>query len=187
MGSTNLGIFVKENKERLKADVVLISDTSMIANDVPSINTGLRGLSYVEVAVTGPDRDLHSGVYGGAVSNPINALCDMISSLHDQDRKITIPGFYDAVQELSAADRAALAEAPFDETEYMKDLKIDDVLGEKGYSSEERSSIRPTLWNGIWGGYIGEGAKNPVQEGLRRSACAWCRPESEHSKLFQDH
>ena len=191
VGSTNLGIFVKENKVRLKADVVLISDTSMIANDVPSINTGLRGLSYVEVAVTGPDRDLHSGVYGGAVSNPINALCDMISSLHDKDRKITIPGFYDAVQELSAAERAALAEAPFDETEYMKDLKIDDVRGETGYSSEERSSIRPTLdVNGIWGGYIGEGAKTVLPSKAFAKISMRLVPNQKSdsiTKLFQDH
>ncbi|HQW07301.1 MAG TPA: M20/M25/M40 family metallo-hydrolase, partial [Flavobacteriales bacterium] len=140
VGSKHLGVFVKANKERLKADVVLISDTAMIANDVPSINTGLRGLSYVEVEVTGPNRDLHSGVYGGAVSNPINALCEMIASLHDADRRITLPGFYDTVQELSAAERKALAEAPFDETAYMKDLDIDAVRGEKGYTSEERSS-----------------------------------------------
>jgi hypothetical protein len=122
VGSNNLGVFVKANKERLKADVVLISDTAMIANDVPSINTGLRGLSYVEVEVTGPNRDLHSGVYGGAVANPINALCEMIASLHDADRRITIPGFYDTVNELSKAERDALAEAPFDEEAYMKDL-----------------------------------------------------------------
>ncbi len=160
VGSDNLGTFVKNNKERLKADVVLISDTAMIANDVPSINTGLRGLSYLEVEVTGPNRDLHSGVYGGAVANPINVLCDMISSLHDKDRRITIPGFYDAVKELSADEREALAEAPFDLEAYKKDLGIKEVLGEKGYTSEERSSIRPTLdVNGIWGGYIGEGAK----------------------------
>lgn len=160
VGSDNLGLFVAANKERLKADVVLISDTAMIANDCPSINTGLRGLSYVEVEVTGPNRDLHSGVYGGAVANPINALCEMIASLHDADRRITIPGFYDDVLELSAAERAALAEAPFNEEDYKKDLGIDAVRGEKGYTSEERSSIRPTLdVNGIWGGYIGEGAK----------------------------
>jgi acetylornithine deacetylase/succinyl-diaminopimelate desuccinylase-like protein len=160
VGSDNLGTFVKNNKERLKADVVLISDTAMIANDVPSINTGLRGLSYLEVEVTGPNRDLHSGVYGGAVANPINVLCDMISSLHDKDRRITIPGFYDEVKELSSEERKALAEAPFDLDAYKKDLGINEVLGEKGYTSEERSSIRPTLdVNGIWGGYIGEGAK----------------------------
>ncbi len=160
VGSSNLGIFVKENKKKLAADVVLISDTSMIANDVPSINTGLRGLSYVEVEVIGPNRDLHSGVYGGAVANPINVLCEMITSLHDEDQRINIPGFYDAVQELSDAERKALAKAPFDEKEYMKELGVNAVRGEKGYTTEERSTIRPTLdVNGIWGGYIGEGAK----------------------------
>ncbi|MFN3874870.1 MAG: M20/M25/M40 family metallo-hydrolase, partial [Flavobacteriales bacterium] len=145
VGSDNLGIFVAQNKQRLKADVVLISDTAMIANDIPSIDTGLRGLSYVEVEVTGPNRDLHSGVYGGAVANPINALCEMIASLHDHDRRVTIPGFYDDVQELSAAERAALAEAPFDEQAYMRDLGVAAVRGEKGYSTAERASIRPTL------------------------------------------
>src|SRR5690606_684149 len=145
VGSDNLGVFVKANKERLKADVVLISDTAMIANDVPSINTGLRGLSYAEVEGTGRNRDPHSGVYGGAVANPINALCEMIASLHDVNRRITIPGFYDAVQELNAIERKALAEAPFDEEAYKKDLGVDAVRGEMGYSSEERSSIRPTL------------------------------------------
>jgi acetylornithine deacetylase/succinyl-diaminopimelate desuccinylase-like protein len=160
VGSDNLGVFVRSNRERLKADVVLISDTAMIANDTPSIDTGLRGLSYVEVEVTGPNRDLHSGVYGGAVANPINALCEMIASLHDADRRITIPGFYDAVAELSAHERDLLAQAPFDEAEYKRDLQVDAVRGEKGYSSPERASIRPTLdVNGIWGGYIGEGAK----------------------------
>lgn len=169
VGSDNLGLFVANNKEKLAADVVLISDTSMIANDVPSINTGLRGLSYLEVEVTGPNRDLHSGVYGGAVANPINALCEMIASLHDADRRITIPGFYDAVNELSDTERKALAEAPFDESEYMRELGVEAVRGEKGYSSEERSSIRPTLdVNGIWGGYIGEGAKTV----LPSKACA---------------
>ena len=191
VGSTNLSIFVKENKERLKADVVLISDTAMIANDVPSINTGLRGLSYVEVEVTGPDRDLHSGVYGGAVANPINVLCDMISSLHDADRRITIPGFYDAVQELSAAERAALAEAPFDEKAFMADLKVNAVMGEKGYSSEERSSIRPTLdVNGIWGGYIGEGAKTVLPSKAFAKISMRLVPNQKSgaiTKLFQEH
>ena len=191
VGSTNLSIFVKENTERLKADVVLISDTAMIANDVPSINTGLRGLSYVEVEVTGPDRDLHSGVYGGAVSNPINALCEMIAGLHDADRKVTIPGFYDTVNELSAAERKALAEAPFNEKEYMKDLGVDAVRGEKGYSSEERSSVRPTLdVNGIWGGYIGEGAKTvlPSKAFAKISMRLVPNQKSEAiTKLFQDH
>lgn len=160
VGSDNLPSFIIENKELLRADVVLISDSAMIANDIPSIDCGLRGLSYVEVEVTGPSRDLHSGVYGGAVGNPINILCDMISSLHDKDRKITIPGFYDEVIVLSDEERAELSKAPFDLKFYKEDLKIAEVLGEKGYSSTERASIRPTLdVNGIWGGYIGEGAK----------------------------
>lgn len=191
VGSDNLGIFVSNNKEKLAADVVLISDTSMIANDVPSINTGLRGLSYLEVEVTGPNRDLHSGVYGGAVANPINALCEMIASLHDQDRRITIPGFYDAVKELSKAERDALAEAPFDEAEYMKDLGIAAVRGEKGYTTEERSSIRPTLdVNGIWGGYIGEGAKTVLPSKAYAKISMRLVPDQKSdviTKLFADH
>lgn len=160
VGSANLDTFLEENKERLKADCVLVSDTSMIANDVPSITTGLRGLSYVQVEVTGPNRDLHSGVYGGGVANPINVLCDMISSLHDEQRRITIPGFYDEVLELSKEERDLIAKAPFSLDEYKQELKIKDVQGEDGYSTRERVSIRPTLdVNGIWGGYIGEGAK----------------------------
>jgi acetylornithine deacetylase/succinyl-diaminopimelate desuccinylase-like protein len=160
IGSDNLPKFVAKHKELLKADVILISDTAIIANDIPSIDIGLRGLSYVEVEVTGPERDLHSGVYGGAVANPINVLASMIASLHDADRKITIPGFYDDVLEVSDEERSELAKAPFDLNAYKKDLKILDVMGEKGYSTTERASIRPTLdVNGIWGGYIGEGAK----------------------------
>ncbi len=160
VGSSNLGTFCKENVERLKADVVLISDTSMIANDVPSIDTGLRGLSYVEVEVTGPNRDLHSGVYGGAVANPINILAKMIATMHDENNHITIPGFYEKVQELSTTERAELNKAPFDIEEYKKDLGITDVWGEKGYTVLERTGIRPTLdCNGIWGGYTGEGSK----------------------------
>lgn len=191
VGSDNLGTFVKANKERLKADVVLISDTAMIANDVPSINTGLRGLSYLEVEVTGPNRDLHSGVYGGAVANPINVLCDMISSLHDKDRRIAIPGFYDAVRELSTAERKALAEAPFNEKEWMKDLGIDAVLGEKGYTTDERCTIRPTLdVNGIWGGYIGEGAKTVLPSKAFAKISMRLVPDQKSAtitKLFQDH
>ena len=160
VGSNNLGPFCIANKERLKADVVLISDTSIIANDTPSIDCGLRGLSYIEVEVTGPNRDLHSGVYGGAVYNPINALAKMIASMHDENNHITIPGFYDEVLELTAQERADLNLAPFDEEAYKKDLDIDAVHGEKGYTTLERTGIRPTLdCNGIWGGYIGEGAK----------------------------
>lgn len=160
VGSENLGWFVKRNKERLANDVILISDTSMIANDVPSITTGLRGLSYMEVEVTGPDHDLHSGVYGGAVANPINVLSRMIASLQDENKKITIPGFYDDVKEYTQEERDKMGEAPFDLEKYKKGLGIKAVEGEKGYSTLERASIRPTLdVNGIWGGYTGEGAK----------------------------
>ena len=160
VGSANLATFIVENRERLRADVVLISDTSMIANDVPSIDAGLRGLSYVEVEVTGPNRDLHSGVYGGAVTNPINALCGMIAQMHDAQGRITIPGFYDKVQELTQGERDDLNRAPFDAEAYKKDLGIDALRGEQGYNTMERTGIRPTLdVNGIWGGYTGEGSK----------------------------
>ncbi|WP_209404759.1 dipeptidase [Pseudozobellia sp. WGM2] len=163
VGSNNLGVFVAANKEKLANDVILISDTGMIANDVPSITTGLRGLSYVEVEVTGPNRDLHSGLYGGAVANPINILAKMIASLHDENNHITIPGFYDKVDELSEQERAEMAKAPFSLEKYKKSLQINAVHGEEGYSTNERNSIRPTLdVNGIWGGYIGEGAKTVI-------------------------
>ena len=160
VGSDNLGIFVKANKEKLDANVILISDTAIIANDIPSIDVGLRGLSYLEVEVTGANRDLHSGVYGGAVANPINVLSKMIASLHDENNHITIPNFYDDVLELSFTEREAMALTPFNLEAYQEDLEINDVRGEVGYSTIERASIRPTLdVNGIWGGYIGEGAK----------------------------
>lgn len=160
VGSENLGAFVSENKDKLNADVVLISDTAIIANDVPSITVGLRGMSYVEVEVTGPNRDLHSGIYGGAVVNPINVLCDMISSLTDEDKRITIPGFYDDVKELNQNERSDMAKAPFNLEKYQNDLEVNAVDGETGYSPTERTSIRPSIdVNGIWGGYIGEGAK----------------------------
>lgn len=163
VGSENLGVFVANNREKLKNDVILISDTGMIAKDVPSITTGLRGLSYVEVEVTGPNRDLHSGLYGGAVANPINVLAKMIASLHDENNHITIPGFYDKVENLSNAERAEMAKAPFSLEAYKKALDIDAVYGEEGYTTNERNSIRPTLdVNGIWGGYIGEGAKTVI-------------------------
>ena len=163
VGSVNLSAFVKANQAKLKNDVILISDTGMIANDVPSITTGLRGLSYVEVEVTGPNRDLHSGLYGGAVANPINILAKMIASLHDENNHITIPGFYDKVEELSKAERAEMAKAPFSLDAYKKALQINDVYGESGYTTNERNSIRPTLdVNGIWGGYTGEGAKTVI-------------------------
>jgi acetylornithine deacetylase/succinyl-diaminopimelate desuccinylase-like protein len=160
VGSDNLGLFVKANKERLKADLVLISDTGMIANDVPSLTVGLRGLSYIEVEVTGPKRDLHSGLYGGAVGNPINILCDMIASLMDENKMVTIPGFYDGVIEVSAEERAEMAKAPFSEQEYCDELDMAATQGEAGYSTLERATIRPTMdVNGIWGGYTGDGAK----------------------------
>lgn len=163
VGSANLGIFVKENKARLAADIILVSDTGMLANDVPSVTTGLRGLSYVEVEVTGPNRDLHSGLYGGCVANPINILAQMIASIHDENNHITIPGFYDKVVELTDEERAEMAKAPFSKEAYCKALDMEDVFGEAGYSTMERGSIRPTLdVNGIWGGYTGEGAKTVI-------------------------
>jgi acetylornithine deacetylase/succinyl-diaminopimelate desuccinylase-like protein len=163
VGSESLSWYVKQNQEKLANDVILISDTGMIANDIPSITTGLRGLSYVEVEVTGPNRDLHSGLYGGAVANPINILTKMIASLHDENNHITIPGFYDNVEELSLEERAEMAKAPFSLDNYKKALDIDEVFGEKGYTTNERNSIRPTLdVNGIWGGYTGEGAKTVI-------------------------
>jgi len=163
IGSDNLGIFVKNNKAKLKADVILVSDTGIIANDIPSITVGLRGLTYLEVEVTGPNRDLHSGLYGGAVPNPINILCEMIAKLKDDNKHITIPGFYDDVEVLSAEERAEMAKAPFSLDEYKKSLDLKDVIGEEGYTTNERNSIRPTLdVNGIWGGYQGEGAKTVI-------------------------
>lgn len=191
VGSVSLGWFVERNKEKLKNDVILISDTGMIAKDVPSITTGLRGLSYVEVEVTGPNRDLHSGLYGGAVANPINILCDMIAQLHDENNHITIPGFYDAVEELSKEERDKMAEAPFDLDAYKKALDIDDVHGEKGYSTNERNSIRPTLdVNGIWGGYIGEGAKTVIPSQAFAKISMRLVPDQdweEITELFQQH
>ena len=163
VGSANLEAFIKANVEKLKADVILVSDTGMIDNNTPSITTGLRGLSYVEVEVTGPNRDLHSGLYGGAVANPINILTKMISSLQDENNHITIPNFYDDVEELSLEERAEMAKAPFSEEAYKKAIDINSVYGEKGYTTNERASIRPTLdVNGIWGGYTGEGAKTVI-------------------------
>ncbi len=163
VGSSNLATFVKENKENLKADIILISDTGMIANDIPSITVGLRGLSYIEVEVTGPNRDLHSGLYGGAVANPINILCEMIAKMKDDKNHITIPGFYDDVEILSDEERAEMAKAPFSLDAYKKALALSDIHGEEGYTTNERNSIRPTLdVNGIWGGYTGEGAKTVI-------------------------
>lgn len=191
VGSTNLGIFVKNNHERLKADIILVSDTGMLANDTPSITSGLRGLSYVEVEVTGPNRDLHSGLYGGCVANPINVLSKMIASLHDEDNHITIPGFYQNVAELSTEERAEMAKAPFSLENYNKALDMEDVYGEKGYSTMERGSIRPTLdVNGIWGGYIGEGAKTVIASKAYAKISMRLVPNQtseEITALFQNH
>jgi acetylornithine deacetylase/succinyl-diaminopimelate desuccinylase-like protein len=160
VGSPNLGKFVAENKSLLKADCVLISDSAMISLENPSIDIGVRGLSYIEVEVTGPNRDLHSGVYGGAVANPITILAKMIASLHDENNHISIPGFYDDVAVATEEERALMAKAPFNEKEYADDLGVKELWGEKGFSTNERTGIRPTLeLNGIWGGYTGEGAK----------------------------
>ena len=191
VGSANLDKFLEEHKEKYKGDVILVSDTSIIANDVPSVTVGLRGLSYVEVEVTGPNRDLHSGVYGGAVANPINVLAKMVASLHDENNHITIPGFYDDVEELSEAERAAMAEAPFSLDDYQNDLRIESVYGEKGYSTLERTSIRPTLdVNGIWGGYIGEGAKTVLPSKAYAKISMRLVPNQNSNKiteLFQKH
>ncbi|MBL0310638.1 MAG: dipeptidase [Bacteroidetes bacterium] len=191
VGSVNLEAFALANKEKLSADVVLISDTSMISNETPSITTGLRGLAYLEVEVTGPNRDLHSGVYGGAVANPINVLCDMIASLHDENHRITIPGFYDDIEEVSKHERDQMAKAPFDINEYKNHLEVDEVLGETGYSTLERVSIRPTLdVNGIWGGYTGQGAKTvlPSKAFAKISMRLVPNQKSEKiMKLFEAH
>ena len=191
IGSKSLSWFVERNQEKLKNDVILISDTGMISNQQPSITTGLRGLSYVEVEVTGPNRDLHSGLYGGAVANPINVLSKMIASLHDENNHITIPGFYDNVEELSAAERAEMAKAPFSLENYKKALDIDAVYGETGYVTNERNSIRPTLdVNGIWGGYTGEGAKTVLPSKAFAKISMRLVPNqssAEITRLFTNH
>ena len=191
IGSESLAWFVPRNKEKLANDVILISDTGMIANNTPSITTGLRGLSYVEVEVTGPNRDLHSGLYGGAVANPITILTKMIASLHDENNYITIPGFYDAVEELSKEERAAMGKAPFSEEDYKEALQIKATYGEKGYTTNERNSIRPTLdVNGIWGGYTGEGAKTVIASKASAKISMRLVPNQdwkEITQLFKNH
>lgn len=191
VGSESLSWFVERNQQKLSNDVILISDTGMIANDIPSITTGLRGLSYVEVEVTGPNRDLHSGLYGGAVANPINILTKMIASLHDENNHITIPGFYDDVEELSKEERLKMAEAPFSKENYTNALAIEDVYGEAGYTTNERNSIRPTLdVNGIWGGYIGEGAKTVIASKAYAKISMRLVPDQDWKKitaLFKSH
>lgn len=191
VGSSNLGKFLEGNKEKLKADIVLVSDTSMISMEHPSLETGLRGLAYMEVEVTGPNRDLHSGVYGGAVANPINILCKMIASLHDENNHITIPAFYDKVQNLTDAERKALNAAPFNQKEYNEDLGIKAEWGEKGYTTLERTGIRPTLdVNGIWGGYTGEGAKTVLPSKANAKISMRLVPDQsseEIAAIFQKH
>jgi acetylornithine deacetylase/succinyl-diaminopimelate desuccinylase-like protein len=191
IGSENLGVFVSQNKEKLAADVILISDTSMISMEHPSITTGLKGLSYLEVEVVGPNRDLHSGTYGGAVGNPVNILCKMIASLTDEQNRITIPGFYDKVVELSAEDRSKIAAAPFDDEEYKEELEVKALAGEAGYTALEQLGIRPTLdVNGIWGGYTGEGAKTVLPSKAHAKISMRLVPNQnskEITKLFVDH
>lgn len=191
VGSDNLESFIRSKTELLACDVILISDTSMIANDTPSITSGLRGLSYVEVEVTGPNRDLHSGVYGGAVDNPVNVLCEMIASLKSEDMAINIPGFYDDVVVLSGEEREKMAQRPFNKDNYCEDLDIADTRGEKGYSITEQTSIRPTLdVNGIWGGYIGEGAKTVLPSKAFAKISMRLVPNQHPdkiTKLFEEH
>ena len=191
IGSPSLGKWCADNKEMLNADIILVSDTGMIAPDIPSITTGLRGLSYMEVEVTGPDKDLHSGLFGGAVANPINILTKMIASLTDEKNKITIPGFYDDVQEISLEERAELAKAPFNLNEYKNALDIDEVYGEEGYSTSERTGIRPALdVNGIWGGYTGEGAKTVIASKAYAKISMRLVPNQDNikiSELFEKH
>ncbi len=191
VGSESLSWFVPRNKDKLANDVILISDTGMIANDIPSITTGLRGLSYVEIEVTGPNRDLHSGLYGGAVANPINILTKMIASLQDENNHISIPGFYNKVEELSTEERTEMGKAPFSLTNYKKALDIDEVYGEHGYTTNERNSIRPTLdVNGIWGGYTGEGAKTVIASKAYAKISMRLVPNQdwkEITELFKNH
>jgi len=186
VGSPNLGKFVEENKELLKADVILISDSSMLSLETPSLDVGVRGLSYIEVEVTGPGRDLHSGTYGGAVANPITVLSKMIASCHDENNHITIPGFYDDVLEVPEKERELMNKAPFDENEYEKETGSKELWGEKGYTTVERTGIRPTLEiNGIWGGYEGEGAKTVLPSKATAKISARLVPNQSSAKMTQ--
>ena len=191
IGSPNLGKFCEQNKEMLQADVILVSDTGMIAQDIPSITTGLRGLAYWEVEVTGPNRDLHSGLFGGAVANPINVLAEMITSVTDENNHITVPGFYDDVLEVSDDERALMAKAPFSEDAYKKAIDVKELKGEEGFSTNERTGIRPSFdICGIWGGYTGEGAKTVLPSKAYAKISSRLVPNQEHekiSKLFKEH
>ena len=184
IGSESLYDFCRANKEMLKADIILVSDTSMIASDTPSITTGLRGLSYWEVKVTGANRDLHSGIYGGAVANPINILCKMIALMMDETNHITIPDFYDDVLVVSDYERSLMAKAPFNLEEYKKELAINDICGESGYTTTERTGIRPTFdVCGIWGGYTGEGAKTVIPSEAHAKISTRLVPNQDFNKI----
>nr|WP_321358213.1 dipeptidase [uncultured Draconibacterium sp.] len=191
IGSPTLGLWCEQNKEMLKADIILVSDTSLLAADIPSITTGLRGLAYWQVEVTGPNRDLHSGIFGGAVANPINVLCSMIDQMVDENGTITIPGFYDTVQEVSAEERALLAKAPFNEENYKKAIDVAELKGEKGFTPSEHTGIRPSFdVCGIWGGYTGEGAKTVLPSKAFAKISSRLVPDQDHEKiavLFKEH
>ncbi|HDO27107.1 MAG TPA: dipeptidase [Bacteroidetes bacterium] len=191
IGSVNLGKFCDDHKDLLKADIILVSDTGMIADDIPTITTGLRGLAYWQVEVTGPDHDLHSGLFGGAVANPINILSKMIARMTDEDNRITIPGFYDNVQEATDEERKLLNRAPFDIEEYKKAIDVDELWGEKGYTTIERTGIRPSFdVCGIWGGYTGEGAKTVLPSKAYAKISSRLVPNQDHgkiSKMFEDY
>jgi acetylornithine deacetylase/succinyl-diaminopimelate desuccinylase-like protein len=184
IGSTNLGKFCEENKEMLKSDIILVSDTGMIAKDIPSITSGLRGLAYWEVEVTGPNKDLHSGLFGGAVANPINELCKLIAQMKDENNRITIPGFYDDVVDVTIEERERLSQNPFNELKYMEALAVNELQGEKGYSTTERTGIRPTLdVCGIWGGYTGEGSKTVLPSKAYAKISSRLVPNQDHQKI----
>lgn len=186
VGSPNLGLFVRQNKELLKADVILISDSSMISMENPSLDIGVRGLSYIQVEVTGANRDLHSGTYGGAVANPITILCQMIADIHDENNYVTIPGFYDYVVEATDDERELMDRAPFDEQEYKDEIGIKDLWGEKGFTTNERTGIRPTVEiNGIWGGYTGEGAKTVLPSKAYAKVSARLVPNQSSDKITE--
>ena len=191
IGSTSLEAFCEANKELLKADIILVSDTSMVSKEVPSLTTGLRGLAYWEVEVTGPNRDLHSGHFGGAVANPINVLCKLMADIADADGRITIPGFYDDVEEVSEAERQMIAQVPFDEAKYKAAIGVDALFGEKGYSTLERNSCRPSFdICGIWGGYTGEGSKTVLPSKAYAKVSTRLVPHQDHAKisaLFEDY
>ena len=191
IGSTSLEAFCEAHKELLKADIILVSDTSMVSKEVPSLTTGLRGLAYWEVEVTGPNRDLHSGHFGGAVANPINVLCKLMADIMDADGRITIPGFYDDVEEVSEAERQMIAQVPFDEAKYKAAIGVDALFGEKGYSTLERNSCRPSFdICGIWGGYTGEGSKTVLPSKAYAKVSTRLVPHQDHAKisaLFEDY